>query len=30
VLFPAVTLNPSFKIPFSITPFFTSFNFWVC
>lgn len=30
VLFHAVTLNPSFKIPFSVTSFLTSFNFWVC
>ena len=30
VLFHAVTLNPSFKIPFSVASFFTSFQSWVC
>ncbi|MDR1375893.1 MAG: hypothetical protein LBJ22_00160 [Synergistaceae bacterium] len=30
VLFHAVTLNPSFKIPFSVASFLTSFNSWVC
>jgi hypothetical protein len=30
VLFHVVTLNPSFKIPFSVSSFFTSFNSWVC
>jgi hypothetical protein len=30
VLFHAVTLNPSFKIPFPVTFFHTFFNSWVC
>ena len=30
VLFHVVTLNPSFKIPFAVTLFLTSFNSWVC
>lgn len=30
VLFHVVTLNPSFKIPFSVASFLTPFNSWVC
>jgi hypothetical protein len=30
VLFHAVTLDPSFKLPFPVTSFLTSFNSWVC